>query len=200
MSHVSKQQVFKKVKKLLNLLHPETRTVTLTKIHIKQLLPVFLLAALAITIASLTVGKDIYNAHGQSLLSFAIVNFSGYLFFLIMPVELAFIYYLHSGLDVLYLNLTAIGTAMASQLVDYYIGRSFSTRIIDKLIGRRRYEKAEAEIRKYGNIAIFLFNLSPLSSPVIVLAAGMLNHRLKEVLFYSFLGLLLKYLLITFIF
>jgi membrane protein DedA with SNARE-associated domain len=93
-----------------------------------------------------------------------------------------------------------MGTALFSQGIDYYIGRSFSTRIIDRLIGRQRYEKAESEIRKYGNIAIFVFNLLPLSSPVILLAAGMLKHRLREAFFYSFAGLLLKYLLITAIF
>lgn len=170
-------------------------------INLKRLIPVVLLAILAIVIASATVGKDIYSGTaGNNLLSFAIVNLSGYLFFLVMPVELAFIYYLHVGVDIYLLNALAIGTAMCSQLIDYVIGRSFSTRIIDRLIGRRRYEKAEAEIRKYGNIAILLFNLLPLSSPVILLAAGMLKHPLKEAVFYSFLGLLLKYLLMTLIF
>lgn len=168
--------------------------------HIKQILPVLVLAAMAITIISLTVGKEIYGNREHTLLSFAVVNFSGYLFFLVMPVEVLFIYYLNVGMDVYWLNAIAIITAIASQLIDFYIGRSLSTRIIDKMIGRHRYEKAEAEIRKYGNIAIFVFNLLPLSSPVIILAAGMLKHRLKEVLFYSLTGLFLKYLLITLIF
>lgn len=168
--------------------------------NIKQILPFFTILAMAITIASLTIGKEIYGHQGHNLLSFAIVNFSGYLFFLFMPVELAFIYYSHVGMDIFHLNILAIVTAITAQLVDYYIGRSFSARIIERLIGRHRYEKAEAEIRKYGNIAIFVFNLLPLSSPVIVLAAGMLKHRLKEVLFYSAIGLILKYALLSLIF
>ncbi len=168
-------------------------------VSFKRLFPFVLLVAIAVVIISLTVGKDIYGSRGHSLLSFAIVNFSGYLFFLIMPVELAFIYYLNQGMDPFFMNAVALGTAISAQLADYYIGRSFSTRIINHLIGRSRYEKAEAEIRKYGNIAIFVFNLLPLSSPVILLAAGMLKHPLKKALFYSFAGLLLKYLLLTFI-
>ena len=175
-------------------------SITHPHINLKKLVPVILLAILAIVIASLTVGKDIYGTPGNSLLSFAIVNLSGYLFFLVMPVELAFLYYLHTGSDPYLLNLIAISTAIISQLIDYFIGRSFSARIIDRLIGRHRYEKAEAEIRKYGNIAIFLFNLLPLSSPVIMLAAGMLKHRLKEALLYSIIGLVIKYVIMTLLF
>ena len=148
---------------------------------------IILLIMLMAVIASLTIGKDIYENKGQSILSFAIVNFSGYLFFfLLMPMELAFIFYLRTGFDPLILNLVAITTAMASQIVDYLIGYFFSTRIIDSLIGRKRYEKAEDEIRKYGNWALFFSNLLPLSSPIISLATGMLKYRVKDALFYSF--------------
>ncbi len=98
------------------------------------------------------------------------------------------------------LNLVALSTAIGAQLIDYYIGHSLSESFIDKLVGRHRYEKAEDEIRKYGNIAIFLFNLLPLSSPMILLAAGMLKHPLRQAVLYSGLGLLAKYLLLTALF
>ncbi|WP_372775456.1 DedA family protein [Mangrovibacterium sp.] len=170
------------------------------KAKIKRIIILCLLAAIAIIIASTTIGREIYGATKESLLSFAIVNFSGYLFFLLMPVELAFIYYLHSHLNILMLNLVALSTAIGAQLIDYYIGHSLSESFIDKLVGRHRYEKAEDEIRKYGNIAIFLFNLLPLSSPMILLAAGMLKHPLRQAVLYSGLGLLAKYLLLTALF
>jgi membrane protein DedA with SNARE-associated domain len=172
----------------------------LTRPNIRRIVIFVCLAAAAIAIASLTIGREIYGSNEHTLLSFAIINLSGYLFFIFMPVELAFIYYLNTSLNVIMLNIIALGTAIFSQAIDYYIGRSFSKQIIDQLIGRQRYEKAESEIRKYGNIAIFIFNLLPLSSPVILLAAGMLKHRLKEVFLYSLAGLLVKYLLLTAIF
>jgi len=168
--------------------------------NIKHIVLVLLLAAFAVVIVSFTVGREIYGSKEHTLLSFAIVNLAGYLFFIVMPVELAFIYYLNTDLNIFLLNVIAVGTAICSQLIDYYIGRSFSKQIINRLIGRQRYEKAESEIRRYGNIAIFAFNLLPLSSPVILLAAGMLKHRLSEAVFYSLAGLLLKYLLMTLIF
>ena len=161
---------------------------------------VFLIILMAV-IASLTIGKDIYENEEKSLLSFAIVNFAGYLFFfLFMPMELAFIYYLRTGYEPFSLNLVAIGTAFAAQVINYLIGYFFSSGIIDRLIGRNRYEKAEEEIRKYGNWTLLFSNLLPLSSPVVSLAAGMLKHRVKEALFYSLIGIVLRYLALTLIF
>lgn len=171
------------------------------KAKIIQVSIAVLLAIAAITIASLTVGRDIYyGSRDEGLLSFAIVNLSGYLFFLFMPVEIAFIYYLTGEINVWALNAVAIGTALISQTIDYLIGFLLSTRIIDQLIGRRRYEKAEDKIRRYGNIVIFFFNVTPLSSPVISLAAGMLKHRVKDAAIFTFAGLLLKYIILTLVF
>jgi len=115
-------------------------------------------------------------------------------------MELAFIFYLRTGYDPLMLNLVAVATAMASLAIDYLIGYFFSAKIIDSLIGRKRYEKAEDEIRKYGNWALFFSNLLPLSSPIISLAAGMLKYRVKDALFYSFAGMVCRYLLLTLLF
>ena len=116
----------------------------LKKADIVQLIVTVMLVATAVTIASLTIGRDIfYNSRSEGLLSFAIVNFSGYLFFLFMPVELAFIYYLPGDINIWILNTVALGTAIVSQSIDYLIGYMLSTKIIDRLIGRRRYEKAE---------------------------------------------------------
>lgn len=170
-------------------------------IDIKRLIVVVSLLTLTTVVASLTVGRDIYQHNAESFLSFAIVNFAGYLFiFLFMPVELAFIYYLHTGYDPVILNLVAIGTAFSAQVIDYLIGYFTSARLIDRLIGKSRYEKAEDEIRRYGNLTLFFSNLLPLSSPVISLAAGMLKYRIKDALLYSFAGMVMRYLLLSLIF
>lgn len=162
---------------------------------------IIVFACVAVTIASLTVGRDIYYGSGDhGLLSFAIVNASGYLFFLFMPVEVAFVYYLQDDINVFALNAVAMGTALFSQTIDYLIGFSFSNKFIDRLIGRRRYEKAEANIGKYGNLTIFVFNALPLSSPVISLAAGMMRHRIRDTIIYTIAGLLVKYVAMTLIF
>ncbi|MDM8003958.1 MAG: VTT domain-containing protein [Bacteroidota bacterium] len=173
----------------------------LAKRDIVSIVIASLLIVAAITIASLTIGRDIYyGSRDEGLLSFAIVNASGYLFFLFMPVEVAFVYYLQGEINVFALNAVAMGTALFSQTIDYLIGFSFSNKFIDRLIGRRRYERAEANITKYGNLTIFVFNALPLSSPVISLAAGMMRHRVRDTVIYTVTGLLVKYLAMTLIF
>lgn len=171
------------------------------RLDIRKIITYILLVTAMTVIASLTIGKDIYQYNENGLFSFAIVNFSGYLFvFLLMPMELAFVLYLRTGYDPFMLNVVAVATAMAAQVVDYLVGYYFSTKVIDQLIGRRRYQKAEAEIHKYGNLALFFSNLLPLSSPVISLAAGMLKYRMKDAFIFSLCGMIFRYLILTLIF
>lgn len=172
-----------------------------SRAEITRIIVAVLLMIAAIVIASLTVGHDIYyGSRDQGLLSFAIVNFAGYIFFLIMPVEIAFIYYVQGDISIIALNAVAIGTALFGQVINYAFGVLLSNRIIDTLIGRRRYEKAEDKLRKYGNIVIFVFNALPLSSDIISMAAGMLRHRIRDAAFFTLSGLLLKYVVMTLIF
>lgn len=159
----------------------------------------FIAIIIAIAIVSLTIGRDILQEQNPGLISFATVHFAGYLFFLLMPVEAAFAYYLleHNAISLI---LIALATAMFAQLIDYAIGYLMSRSFINHLVGKKKFNRARKLINKYGNGAIFFFNLFPLSSPIIVLVAGMTRHNLKHVVFYSFLGLLVKYIIISLIF
>jgi len=152
----------------------------------------------AIVIFSMTIGKDLYEGRDQSIQSFAIVHFGGYLFFLLMPVEVAFGYCVAHHSEILTIIALALGTAITAQIIDYLIGYSISARIINKYIGKNKSARAEKYIKRYGNLTIFVFNLFPLSSPIICLTAGMIRYPFKKVLLYSFLGLLIKYVVIAY--
>ena len=94
-----------------------------SRAEITRIIIAVLLLSAAIAIASITVGRDIYyGSRDEGMLSFAIVNACGYLFFLVMPVEVAFVYYLQGDISVVALNAVAIGTAIFSQSIDYAIG------------------------------------------------------------------------------
>jgi len=150
-------------------------------------------------ILSFTVGRNIIYAESPGLYSFAAVNFAGYLFFLLMPVEALVPFYLAEGHTGLTIIILAVSTALLAQLIDYTIGNLASHKIINDLIGEKRHLKAEGKIRKYGFLTVFFFNLLPLSSPIVVLAAGMLRLNLGKVMFYSFVGLTLKYIAIVYL-
>jgi membrane protein YqaA with SNARE-associated domain len=163
---------------------------------------IFGLVALLIIIAiiSFTIGQDIIAGRQPGLDSFLILNFAGYLFFLMMPVEALVPYYLSQGHSGLVLIVVAVATAILAQLFDYFAGHLMSGRIINDLIGHKRYERAWHYIHKYGGWAILVFNLFPLSSPILILAAGMVRFSLKRVICYSLIGLVLKYIAIVYVF
>jgi membrane protein DedA with SNARE-associated domain len=153
-------------------------------------------SALAILLVSFTVGRELYADKTESIFSFALIHFAGYLFFLLMPVELAFVFYLpfyptHSVV------LVALFTAVAAQVIDYYIGRLIRPNRIFELMGKKRIVKAERNIQRYGIFTILVFNLFPLSSPLIALAAGMLKFNFRKFILVSALGLLVKYAVLS---
>ncbi|AHW61459.1 SNARE associated Golgi protein [Draconibacterium orientale] len=156
-------------------------------------------SVVAICLFSFTIGRELYADKTESIFSFALVHFARYLFFLLMPVELAFIYYLpyYSGFNLI---ATAMVTAVTAQCIDYFIGRLLCPNKIIEVMGRKRIEKAEQKIKRFGMLTIFVFNLFPLSSPVIALAAGILHYNFRRFLVVSTLGLLLKYVVIYFVF
>jgi len=164
-----------------------------------KVLFVLITSATAITIISMTVGRELFEDRTQSITSFALIHFSGYLFFLLMPVEIAFIYYI-PYFNELELVGVALLTATSAQIIDYLIGLSFKSGFLCYLVGEKRVNRAEKYIRKYGNFTIFLFNLSPLSSPVVAFVAGMIRYRFSHLMFYSITGLVFKYLIISLIF
>ncbi len=169
------------------------------KIPWSKIVIILVTSLTAIVIVSMTVGKELYEGRTQSIFSFGLIHFSGYLFFLLMPVEMAFIYYL-SYYEEVELIAVAMGTAVLAQIVDYLIGYSFSAKFMHDVVGSKRIQRAEKYIRRYGNLTVFIFNGTPLSSPVIALVAGIIKYRFRDLMIYSIAGLLIKYIILSLLF
>lgn len=166
----------------------------------KRTLYFLLVLALVITVFSLTIGKDLYHGHPPNLKSYAITQFAGYLFFMVMPVEVAFVYYIKVNQNPVILISIAVGAAILAQMIDYACGYLASQQFIEKFVRKEKYEKAKTYIKKYGDITLFVFNVLPLSSPILILAAGMLKYPFKRVILFSLLGLIVKYIALALIF
>jgi membrane protein DedA with SNARE-associated domain len=166
----------------------------------KTIIPAVILSTIAILISSLTIGRQIFLQRQPDLISFLSIHFAGYLFFILMPVEILFTYYLIEGFNIYVLLIGALATAMIAQTIDYFIGYMASNHVIYSLVGEKKYKKTERYIHRYGNHAVFLFNLFPLSSSILSLVAGMLKFRFRNFLAYSFLGLTIKYIFLIFLF
>lgn len=148
---------------------------------------------LFIIVLSFTVGKSIILGKAPGLESFALIHFLGYLFFIVMPVEILVPYYRAVGYSGWLIWLFAMGTALLAQLIDYGMGYFLPARLNERLLGGKVYEKFRGLVLKYGNYVVLFFNLFPLSSPIINFIAGMERYDFKQLFKYNFLGLGVKY-------
>ena len=155
---------------------------------------------LVVLILSSTLGRDMMSGKQPTLSSFSVIHFSGYLFFIILPVEALIPYYLAQGHAGFSLLVIALITAILAQLIDYSLGFLLSNEIIGKVISEWRYRKSQKMIERYGDWALFFFNLLPLSSPILIFTAGVARFPLTRVLLFSSTGLFVKYvvLILTF--
>lgn len=155
---------------------------------------------IAVALVSSTVGRALYAGRAPGLGSFVTVHFAGYLFFLLMPVEALVPYYQAEGHEAGLLVLLAVTTALAAQAIDYGIGRSVGSRMLESFLGEQRYARFSGLISRWGTWAILTFNLFPLSSPNMLLVAGMSRFGAVRALAWSAVGLVAKYIAIVYLF
>jgi len=160
------------------------------------------IVVLIIFIAILSyIGNIIFlSERPATLFSFGFINFAGYLFFLLMPVEALFPYYITIGNSAILTIIVAVTTALLAQTIDYLVGRYFSQKIIDGMISEKRFKKYDKIIENWGGPSILVFNLFPLSSPILLLVAGIVRYNYKKTFLYSFIGLTIKYSVIALFF
>ncbi len=155
---------------------------------------------IAVALVSSTVGRAVYAGRAPGLASFVTVHFAGYLFFLLMPVEALVPYYQAEGHAGGVLVLLAVTTALAAQAIDYGIGRAVGADMLEAFLGSRRHAKFTGFIARWGSGAILTFNLFPLSSPNMLLVAGMSRFGVVRALAWSAVGLVAKYVAIVYLF
>ena len=150
-------------------------------------------AFVGIALLSILLRNAMATGEETTLSTFAAAHFTGYLFFVISPVEILYAHMLGEEHDVSTLFGLALGTALLAQTADYAIGLAFSSRVIEHIIGEENYLRNLHRIEAYGGWTIFVFCLFPLSSPIVILVAGMIRYPLPRVLLFSSTGLALKY-------
>ena len=167
------------------------------KLKKKSVMGVSIMLILIVAIVGSTLGRELMQGEHPGLVSFGLIHFAGYLFFLLMPVEALVPYYLAAGDSASVLIGLSLTTALLAQAIDYGIGYVVSERVVDTLISRDKFEKFKATFNKWGGWAIFTFNLLPLSSPNMMLVSGILRYNRLKAFAISASGLLLKYVVIV---
>ena len=80
--------------------------------ELKRIIIVVVMILIVVTLVSSTIGRSIMQDKQPGLVSFASIHFSGYLFFIILPVELLVPSYLSDALLGIFRIIIAVFTAL----------------------------------------------------------------------------------------
>ena len=158
---------------------------------------VFLVGFLGLLIGSIILFIPLLNTFlsGESVnvYIYALISFTSYLFFTTTFIELLFVQLIRLGANPFIFTLVAVFSALLALSFDYLIGLLFSKNVLSRFISKKKIEKYQSKIEKYGDPVIFIFNVFPLASPLLTLAAGIMRYNKRRIFIYSFLGLVIKY-------
>ena len=136
------------------------------------------------------------NMGETTLLGSFYASLFGGLFFIPIPIELAYIAFLRAGHSVIVLTLVYMLGIFLSYEINYQIGFRLSG-ISKKIIGAKSFYKTKLSFNKYGPFGIFLFNVTPLPSQALCTVLGVFNYNKKKFWFYTMLGEVIKFIVIA---
>lgn len=128
------------------------------------------------------------------------VSVLGSLFFLVLPSEALFIYYLSSTdhFFILIMAITLFGS-MIGLSFNYFFGRVLGEGVI-RFLFRTNFDKYKEKIDRYGGYVLFFGNVFPGPIEVLTVFFGGFKFHYGRFLFLSFMGRLIKYLILFFIY
>jgi len=89
---------------------------------------------------------------------------------------------------------TAAGSTLG-EIIGFLVGRGSSNLFLKK--EGKKYKKYVNFFKKFGGIAIFLFAALPLPFDIIGIISGFLKYDMKKFLLFTFLGKLIKMLIVA---
>ncbi len=140
------------------------------------------------------------NINSGSLLGLFYASTFGGLFFIVFPLEIAFIKSLTvGGLNPVYMIMVYVVGLLISFTIDYYIGLKFSG-LSKKLIGPKKFYKIKGLLNKYGAGAIFVFNALPLPAQALTAILGVFRYNKTRFYVFFLTGQIIKYAAISVIY
>lgn len=125
------------------------------------------------------------------------ISILGALFFLAIPMEAIFIYYLsstfHSALAII--AIIVIGSVIGLT-INYFMGWVLGDKVLKKFFDKENYEKYKNYISKYGGVVIIVGNIIPSPIEPLTLLYGGFNYDYKKFFILSLIGRIIKYLIL----
>ncbi len=129
---------------------------------------------------------------GKTLLGMFYSSFFGACFFVVLPIEVVFLYFLSLKYHFLLVYfVTVIGTVLGL-IFDYLIGFLIGIPILRYFL-KKKYERYSKLIERYGSWIIFVGNLIIFPIDIVSLIVGSLRFSFRKFVVYTLLGTAIKF-------
>lgn len=129
---------------------------------------------------------------GRTLLGLFYASFFGSLFFIMIPVELLFGYYLLEGYSPFLVAVFVITATTIGMIINYGIGRLIGKGLL-KLILKQKFTVASKRIEKYGSLVVFFGNVIIFPMEAVAVVLGAVKFPFKKYLILTFFGRVIKF-------
>lgn len=138
-----------------------------------------------------------YQISNVTLLGIFFVNILGTLFFLILPSEALFIYYLsNTNYFIAILILFSVAGNIVGMTINYLFGRLLGERVLKWWFKEKKFFEYKEKIDKYGGILLVLGNIIPGPIEILSVFFGGFKFKLSKYIYLVMIGRTIKYLLI----
>ncbi len=129
------------------------------------------------------------------------ISILGALFFLAIPMEAVFIYYMTSTFHepILIVGIIVIG-GVIGLTINYLIGWILGKNILKRFFDKKKYDNYNEYIKKYGGVVLVIGNILPSPIEPLTLLYGSFNYSYKKIFILSLIGRLIKYIIFFILF
>jgi len=128
----------------------------------------------------------------NSLLGLFYLSLFGSLFFISMPIEIVFIYYLTLDYNPLIILIIASVGSLLGLTFNYLFGLVLGERFL-RFFLKAKFDKFKASIDKFGGFIIFFGNVIPSPVELATVVFGCTRYSFRKFLIYSLLGRVVKF-------
>ncbi len=138
--------------------------------------------------------SQIKNSTLEGLLYISIL---GALFFLAIPMEAIFIYYLSSTFHgAFFIILIIVLGSLIGLSINYFLGWILGDKVLKKFFEKENYDKYKNYIDKYGGAVLVIGNIIPSPIEPLTLLYGSFNYSYKKFFILALIGRIIKYTLL----
>ncbi len=134
---------------------------------------------------------------GRTLLGLLYASFFGGIFFISLPVEVIFLFYLGLNYYVVQIITVVMIGNLLGMLFNYGFGRLIGEKIVRHFM-KENYEKFRKKLDKAGAMLILIGNILPFPIEPFAVFLGAVKYRFSSFMLWTAVGKMIKFLILAF--